>query len=276
MDGQRRNSRPVRSARRLAPDVPFGLRAAARGFSVFFLGFAIVHGVVQGGHLNYNGSPWLKLPGKMASMIGLAADDIRVSGLEHHEPGQILQVIGVRPGGSLVGFDAVSARMKLEALDWVASATVQRQFPNQLEITLAERQPFAVWQHNGVYEVIDRQGVVMGGMDPASLQRLPLVSGEGANLAAAEFVNQMEARPDIMNRVFAAARVGHRRWTLYMDNGVKVVLPEHGVEQALADFASLESQQAILSKGVREIDLRVPGEMLVALAVPAGEAEKTQ
>ena len=52
-------------------------------------------------------------------------------------------------------------RRLLENLDWVATATVQRSFPNQLEISVEERVPFAVWQRAGAYYVIDRSGSAM-------------------------------------------------------------------------------------------------------------------
>lgn len=277
MDGQRRLSRQVKvRAHALSRDVPVALRAAVRAGGVLLIGFAIMHGLLQGGHLTYNGSPWLKLPGKLAGLIGLAADDISIAGIEHHDPAQVLAVIGVRPGGSLVGFDAVGARRKLEALPWVQSATVQREFPNQLQLSLVEAQPFAVWQHNGTYAVIDREGNLMGPMDEESLKRLPLITGEGANTAAAEIINQLEATPDLKMKVFAVARVGQRRWTLYLDNGVKVALPEQGVPDALQRVARLDRQGNILSRGIRELDLRVPGETLVALAAPPAGDKKTQ
>ncbi len=78
----------------------------------------------------------------------------------------MLAHIGVKPGGSLVGFNADDARILLESLDWVADAEVRRTFPNPLEVTLNEREPFAIWQMDGNYAVIDREGVEMSGLNP--------------------------------------------------------------------------------------------------------------
>ena len=266
MDGQRRVARPMKRKHRLNRDSKLVYRVGARVGAVAFLGMALVHGIFQGGHLIYPGSPWLKLPGKLAGLVGLAADDIRMSGLNHHDPAIILTVIGVKPGGTLLGFDPAGARKRIEGLNWVESAGVQRIFPNQLEITLVEREPFAIWQHQGAYDVIDKTGVPMSGLDPAELKGLPLVTGEGANVAAAVLVNQLEATPALMLKVKAAARVGMRRWTLYLDNGVKIALPEDNVPKALARVQGLDAAQGVTSLGVRELDLRVAGEIIVAVA----------
>jgi len=244
------------------------VRAAARGFGVLFLGASIIVGAADGGAFNYEGSPFNNFNGRLAAVFGMAAEDIRITGLMHHDPAVVLDHIGVRPGGSLVGFNADDARVLLESLDWVADAEVRRTFPNSLEITLNERKPFAIWQKDGNYSVIDRNGVEMSGLNPLSLRQLPLVSGKGANLAAADYVNQMEAIPALMQKVQAAARVGERRWTLYLDNGVKIDLPEANMDAALQRVAELDQKQNILSKGIREIDLRTKDRIVIALAEP--------
>jgi cell division protein FtsQ len=248
----------------------FGQSRRARFFvrssAVLFLATTIIHGVMRGGQLDYEGSPWRQMPGKIASLVGLAADDIRISGLTNHDPQMLLGALGVIPGGSLVGFDAGAARSKLQSMDWVSAASVQRKFPNTLEISVAERVPFAIWQHNNTYTLIDRAGVAMGGLELMGQSHLMLVTGEGANLAAEQLVNHLEANPELMKKVSAAAMVGKRRWTLYLQNGVKVALPAEGEPEALKQVSELDASQNILSKGIREIDLRIAGQMTVAIA----------
>jgi len=255
--------------RRLPPSGPsFRTRFIARSGAVALLFGAIIHGLVIGGHLDYDGSPWRKLPGKLASSLGFAADDIRITGLVHQEPETLLSALGVQPGGSLVGFDASRARSLLENLDWVASARVLRKYPNRLDIIVAERQPFAIWQRDGAHYVIDQTGTAMSTLDPGRLSSLLLVTGEGAHRAAAELVIELEAVPQVKAHIAAAARVGQRRWTLYLDNGVTVALPETDTAKALATLAGLDRNQGLLSKGIKSIDLRLPGEVIVQLAEP--------
>jgi cell division protein FtsQ len=244
----------------------FRFRFAMRASSLLLLGAVIATGLVRGGHLDYDGSPWAMLPGQAAGLVGLAAQDITITGLEHHEPEILLAAIGVQPGGSLIGFDAGHARRILEGLDWVEGAKVQRLFPNQLAIEVKEREPFAIWQRGEAYYVIDKSGSAMSGLAASELVRLPLVTGEGANTAAADLINQLSAYPDILLQVKASARVGKRRWTLYLDSGITVQLPENGWQDALRMADELNRTQQLLSRGIRSVDLRLAGRVIVEVA----------
>jgi cell division protein FtsQ len=268
MDGQRRIAQPMKGKNATSS---LRLRIAARVGAVLFLGFTVAHSVSVGGYLGYEGSPWLKIPGKLAGLVGMAADDIKIQGLVHQEPEKLLAALGLKPGANLVGFDADKAKQLLENLDWVAAATVQRHFPNQLEIAVTERVPFAIWQRGGSYYVIDQSGSAMSNVTPGQLDGLLLVTGEGAQFSVQELVNQLEVTPNLLLRVKAAARVGQRRWNLYLDSGITIQLPEKDVEAALARLDALDASQQLLSKGIRNVDLRMSGRVIVGVAEVAAD-----
>lgn len=269
---QRRLVRRIRQS--LAGGISRRGRIQTRVAACLFLAAAIGHGLIVGGHLDYAGSPWAKLPGKMAGLLGFAADDVRVTGLVHQDPEAVLAAIGLQPGESLIGFDANRARRLLENMDWVASAQVVRKFPNQLDIVVAEREPFAIWQRGGMHYVIDQFGTAVSAINPGRVSILPLVTGEGAHLAARELINELEAAPAIKSHLAAAARVGERRWTLYLDNGIKVALPEHGIRNALTLVSRLDREQGLLSKGIQGVDLRLPGRVIIETVTVENEPAK--
>ncbi|MGB8952573.1 MAG: FtsQ-type POTRA domain-containing protein [Candidatus Aminicenantales bacterium] len=277
MDGERRVAEPVKPKRFLGPDCPRKYRIAARSFAVLFMATALVRGVVDGGHLNYPGSLWLKMPGQVAGLFGLAAIDIELAGLRHHEPRDVLEHIGVRPGEPLIGFDAKKARLSLQNLDWIDSANVVRRFPNQLHITIVEREPFVVWQHNGVLQVVDQNGKPMVGAIQNSGNVLLHVVGEGANLAASTLVNQMESTPGLMLDVKAAVRVGDRRWDLHMKNGVLISLPELDLESILKKAETSYLSENLTGMGVAQLDLRFAGETIYQTAgqIPVADVDPT-
>ena len=242
------------------------LRAAALALSCSAVAVTLVHGAARSGAFENEDSPWSKLPGRLASMVGLAADHIQISGLAQHDPEEILAALNLRPGKPIIGFDASAARKTLESIPWVKSAGVEREYPNTLKINVAERTAIALWQMNQLITLIDDQGVAMGQPRFLLANHFPLVTGDGANTAAAELVNDLSAIPALQQHVTGAARVGKRRWTLYLDNGVKLALPEQGVPAALNLVGGLDHDQAILAKGISMLDMRVPGRMTVQVA----------
>jgi cell division protein FtsQ len=243
----------------------FALRLLGSLGGVGFIAGAIAYGAVVGGHVDLAAGNRLEaMSGAVAGYFGYAAQEIRISGLEWQSPPAVLAAVGVTPGGPLVGFQPAEARRALEGLDWVESARVQRLFPNQLEISVVERQPFAVWQRGGLFHVIDEAGVTLTGIEPGDVPGLPVVTGAGAETAVAQLVNHMEAHPGLRSKLKAAGRVGARRWNLYFDGAVKALLPEHGLEKALAVLSDLDHRHGILDRRVDAIDLRVAGSVVLS------------
>jgi cell division protein FtsQ len=233
--------------------------------AVGFLALTLVHGLEAGGHLKDPRSPLYGLSGQVAGYFGYAAQDIAIAGLEHQTAESVLAMINVQPDSSLFFFDAARARRMLENVDWIESASLRRVHPNRLEIEIVERQPFAVWQRDGSHYVIDRNGTALSTLDAARYRTLAMVTGEGANDAVFDLVNHLEENPDVKLRLSAAARVGQRRWNLYLKDGVKVLLPEDNVGDAFARLGELQRHTGVMDKAVRSIDLRMAGTVAIAV-----------
>ena len=248
-----------------------GVRAGIRAGAVMLLAAAILQGLVNGGHLS-EGTRKGTAIAQLSGLLGLSAERIRIAGLKRQSAQTVLNGLGVEAGGSLIGFSPADAERRLANMDWVASAKVRRVFPNQLEIEITEREPFAIWQRAGAYYLIDRNGAAMIADPKPYAGKLLLISGEGAQKAAQELVNELESNPALKSRLVAASRIGERRWNLYFPNGVKAQLPETGIAEALARLAQLESRLGILDRGVSLIDLRLPDRIVVTPALPPAQA----
>ena len=185
--------------------------------AVVFLGGSLMYSLVLGGHVSSFGDAVMRAGNIAAGAAGLSAQNVSIVGLKRALPQDVLEVVGVWQGGSLVGFDAGEARRRLEAEDWIASASVLRQFPNRLHIEVVERVPFALWQIKGEFHVIDRDGETLSRFAVSDNMDLPIVVGEGAEKQALRLINDLEAWPDLKSQVRAAAIVAERRWnTLFV------------------------------------------------------------
>ena len=243
---------------------------------VLFVFASMMYAAALGGKLDHAREAIVRIANGAADGVGLSALNVSVSGLKHARREDILAIVGVEEGGSIVEFDARGARERLVAKDWIASASILRQFPNTLHIEIVERAPFALWQYKGAFSVVDRSGVTLSGFPVRDHLDLPIVVGRGAGEAAFDLVNQLEAWSDLNSKVRAAARVAERRWTLYLSNGIKVLLPEEGVDHALRELDRLHREQDLLNRAVDSVDLRVSRYTVITLNEEGAKARKVK
>lgn len=210
-----------------------------------------------------------------SARFGLVVRDIRIEGRLKTPEDQVEDALGVRVGDPILGFSVREARARLEAIAWVRGAVVERRLPDLVVVRLAERAPFAIWQKDGRFNLIDRDGNMVSDGDVATFSgQLPLVVGEGANTAAAALMEQLAAQPDLQSRLVAAVRVGDRRWNLRMSNGADILLPEGAEVAALARLAQLQATHALLDRPLQAVDLRLPDRLVIRPAVDKPLAQR--
>ena len=185
--------------------------------------------------------------------------DVTVEGREYVERNAILVALNVQTGDSLLGIDLDAARKRLEAIDWVASATVERRLPDTLYVTLKERRAVAIWQNGSEYTLIDTNGrTVRASRMPPGAERLLLLGGPGAPEQVGELLLLLAWEPAIAKQLRAAVWVGQRRWNLVLTNGTEIWLPEEDAIAALQRVAKLDGSYKLLSREFGVVDLRLP------------------
>lgn len=237
---------------------------------------AVVTALISGGH-------WLWRSGHVEAATqslvdgiyeatadaGLAVTSIQLVGRGESREQEVLQALETARGASILRFDPEEARLRVESLPWVESATVERRLPNRILVTISERSPVALWQLHGEWKVIDGEGKIIEGAAPGAFTALPKLVGEGAEEHVAEILALTESQPDLSKQVYAAIRVGNRRWNLRLHSGIDVRLPENDMLSAWERLARLESVADLLSRDVTVIDLRRADRLLLRLAPDA-------
>jgi cell division protein FtsQ len=202
---------------------------------------------------------WRERLGAATAGLGLRVQNIVITGRDKTPLPLVEAALGVHVGEPILGISIRGARERLESIAWIRSATVERELPGTLHVAIVERTPFAVWQHDGHFRLIDRAGNIVTDADVTAFAgKVPLVVGEGAPQAAAELLDALAARPAIASRVIAAVRVGGRRWDLHTKEGSNVMLPEGAVVPALDRLVQLQSKLALLDRPLAVVDMRLP------------------
>lgn len=229
-----------------------------------FLGATGLYGMSIGGHSQ-------GFAQASTTAIGFAIEDVKVSGNRETSEIDILERLGLDGTTSLVALDVKDARQKLSDLPWVQDVSVRKVYPGTIEITLREREAFAIWQHGNDLSLIEKNGSVIAPLRDNKFSALPLFVGRDAETAAADFAAEFDNWPEIKSRVKAYIRVAGRRWDLRLDSGIVVKLPEHNVPRAMDMLATLDAEQGILERDIAAVDLRLEDRTTVRLTEGALE-----
>ncbi|WP_410000087.1 cell division protein FtsQ/DivIB [Photobacterium sp. TY1-4] len=174
----------------------------------------------------------------------LKADDVRrgILALEHL--------------GSFMTQDVDDMQLALEALPWVARASVRKQWPDTVKVYLVEHQPAAVW--NQQYLVNTEGGVFPA--PAAQVSELGLVELSGPEGSSAEMLAaQREMQPKLQRAGLEMAQLAlneRRSWRVWLTNGIRLELGREGRMERLMRFISLYPELEQQGKAIEYVDLR--------------------
>jgi cell division protein FtsQ len=273
MAAQRRASRPTAIKLWLRRSRKFALPGAAI-FSAFVSGWFFWGYLPNSGVLT-PASGFGQSLSAVAKDVGFVLTDVSITGRENASLTQIREAISVKEGDSILAFSPDQVRERLQALPWIQSARVERRFPGTINVSVVERRPFAIWQYQNKFQVIDRFGMTITADRMERFGPLPLVVGAGAQSSAAALRDILVTFPVIDDRTQALVRIGERRWNLRLHNGTDVYLPEGHAASALARLSELQASMGIMDRPLVAIDMRLP-DRLVLRTQPVPEPETRQ
>ncbi|MDQ2632270.1 MAG: cell division protein FtsQ/DivIB [Pseudomonadota bacterium] len=260
--------RPARLVSRLCDGEYAPPRFAGVIATAVFLSSSALYGAWLGGQIPVAAQA-------VTARLGFAVDQIRVSGNKETSEIDILGSLGLDGWTSLVGFDADAARQRITELPWVKVAAVRKIYPDEIEVRIEEREPFAIWQHGSQLAIVERSGNVIAPFHGGRLAALPLVIGYGAAEQAAGFVGKIRQYPGLAARVKGYIRVAERRWDLRLENGITIRLPETGEDAAIAEVLRLDRENGLLSRDIATVDLRLDDRLVIELTPEAMEQRVT-
>lgn len=236
------------------------------------LGGVSAYGAVRGGAFAEAVARYGAPGDVLARTFGLGLETITIRGLTELKETEILAAADISNRNSLLFLDAQGVRERLMKLPLVRDAAVRKLFPSRVSIVITERQPYALWQKDGVVSVVSVDGTVIDTFHDDRFVALPFVVGEGANTHLEQFGALLDAAGDLRSRIKAGIRISDRRWDLMTTDGVTLRLPEENAAAAVAQVARLARDSRLLDKDIVAIDLRDPTRIAVQLSDESGAA----
>lgn len=220
--------------------------------------------------------------------VNMVIDDIRTSIVER--PEFMVQAMAIEGASAGVGddireilpvdfpvssFDLDLDEMKktVDGLSPVKSATLRVKPGGVLQVIVEERSPVILWRMPDGLHLVDAEGfVVSEGTQRELHPSLPIMAGEGADLATTEALQLLQAAGPLADRLRGLVRVGERRWDLVLDREQRIMLPERGAVQALERVVALSQVQEMLQRDLSVVDMRLRDRPTIRIAERSVEA----
>ncbi|AVX03957.1 cell division protein FtsQ [Maritalea myrionectae] len=232
-------------------------RLGVQLLALFIVVLVLGVGMINRNHLVNGATVVTESAASLFAYAGLAVSEVSLSGYGLTKEAALFEAIGLQGNISLVNFDAEAARQRIEALPSIKSATIRKIYPNSLNIELVEKTPIAVWRIDGVSFAIDAKGDKLVSLEQGGIDGLPLFIGDGAADDAASLIKALEPYELLQQDLLAVSRIGDRRWDLIYDTGLRIMLPEKDVDQALAKIVALDTEKQLLSRDIEILDFRL-------------------
>ena len=272
--GTQKQKAARRSTRRGVPSLASRrtLRRAGYGLCAAALVAALIW-VVRPGTLAGVGDEIRAVFVSVTADAGMRVRHFRTQGQEQTSADAIRTAAGVDIGTPVFALDLAAVRARIQAMDWVESATVERHLPSTLHVRVVERVPVALWQRNRTLVMVDRAGVEIGAEPVSRFGHLPVIVGEGALLRMPPLLDAMATHPALLERVKSAVWIGGRRWTLHFDSGLEAKLPESEIGPAWARLVREIGDRGLLDEPVAVVDLRLPDRTVLRARPPVPPAD---
>ena len=153
---------------------------------------------------------------------------IQVNGdLAHNNAVTLRANVTHRLNGNLFTLDLGAARKAFEAVPWVRSAVVRREFPNRLSVQLHEHQPVALWGEEGESRLLNTVGEVfeanVGDVEADNLPRLSGPADQSAQLLA--MYRQLAPEFEPLDAAVEQLELTERgSWRVQLDSGTAIEL----------------------------------------------------
>jgi cell division septal protein FtsQ len=209
--------------------------------------------------------------GKVVAHPALSIKTIQVEGCRLIDSESIIRISGLKVGQPLLRIDLKEVRDRVVRHPVVKDATVVRELPDTLRITVLERTPAAAVMGRE-FAVVDRDGVVLY-HPPAYTDKYPVITGitsvPGVGKVVMDALPALEAMEKLATAGFLGAdsiselnTSGKRLLVSMTGSGTLLVLPRGGVQDALLRLARI-TEAGLFDTGTPGYDLRFQGRVVV-------------
>ncbi|MCL2017605.1 MAG: cell division protein FtsQ/DivIB [Alphaproteobacteria bacterium] len=177
---------------------------------------------------------------------------------------EIADALNIRPKSSAYSVNIKIALANISALPDVKNAAIRRLPNGRIMVRVAQRDIVAAWTDGlNFYPLSDDGRTVARYLDVLPAGTL-VFTGElpgGVGLVA----GTIKRETALSKEVARIEWVEGRRWNIYTNSGVKIMLPETNWDKAIAKVGAQQKQSKILNREISVLDMRDENRTLVKI-----------
>lgn len=196
---------------------------------------------------------------------GIRLETVKVGGNTVIPLQNIMETLSLPKGYPMLAINTNDLRQKLERQGWIKSAIVTKSLPNTLVIQITEHTPMALWQNNKKYQLISKNGDLMGQSHMNQFLDLLLLVGNNIPKRTQDISHMLDNMPLIKNRIKIVSLMSDRWWALKTKSDIEILLPIENAPQHASFLNTIQQEKQILDRDIIRIDLRIPDRMVIKL-----------
>ncbi|WP_241969879.1 cell division protein FtsQ/DivIB [Pseudidiomarina taiwanensis] len=222
----------------------------------FWLGFSFFISVVMGSIAT---AVWLYYVAMDANQVPLKR--LVVQGeLQYVSAAEVREQLQQRPLGSFFSAEVDEIRAQLEAMPWVYSVSVRKEWPDLLKVYLREQRPLAHWNaQQRPQAMVNEQGLVFEADKSRLQQPLPYLAGpEHAVAETVKSYRQVLELLELNGFALSSLQLSDRfAVTVVLESGIELKLGREGLLERVQRFIDLYPEiRDYKDTAVEYIDLR--------------------
>ena len=184
--------------------------------------------------------------------------NVKISGIENTKASEVVNIVSKLRGISLISVDLKKISSEINNIDWVKKSDLRKIYPSTLEVKVYEHNPIAIWYNEGNKFLVDGESKIITELNPNKFKNLKVIAGPNALEDIPAIISMIKNYPDFAKKIKSLLRVGDRRWTIRLHNGITIHLPEKNVANAIEEIEDLDREFSLLSRYIEIIDMRLP------------------
>ena len=203
------------------------------------------------------------------AQLDIKLKNVKILGIENTKPTEVINIVSGLKETSLSNIDLHEISTQINNIDWIKKSELRKIYPSTLVVKVYEHNPIAIWFNNGNKFLVDDESEIIKELNPNNFKNLKVIAGPNALEDIPEIISMIRNYPEFEKKIKSLLRVGDRRWTVRLHNGITIHLPEKNVANAIEEIEQLDSKHALLSRYVDIIDMRLPDRIDI---MPSGVA----